>query len=110
MTKSTEISTRIPAGRSALAIKRYAPPVPAFGPGSPGYISESMKRLGLGVDGGYGHSGGVGETSRSLQAGDALPPSAEGGSAVDLDETIGVISPRPNDQERGYAQSMPGYY
>lgn len=69
-----------------------------------------MKRLGLGADGGYGHSGGVEQTDRSLQAGDALPSSAEGGSAADLDETIGVISPRPNDQERGYAQSMPGYY
>lgn len=38
------LSSQIPAGRGATMIKPYKLPVPAFGPGSVGFISEGMER------------------------------------------------------------------
>ncbi|PWN46252.1 hypothetical protein IE81DRAFT_319132 [Ceraceosorus guamensis] len=102
LTKSTEISTRIPAGRSALVIKHFNPPVPAFGPGSPGYISENMKRLGVGNE--------TQESHGAMLAIDRSSGSPSEDNRLDLGEVVGVIRPKPKDQERDYAHSMPGYY
>lgn len=45
--RSSDLQSRIPAGRSALSSKPFKPPLPTFGPGSPGFVSEGMRRLGL---------------------------------------------------------------
>lgn len=41
------MQAKIPAGRSALTIKPFGLPLPAFGPGSLGYVSDGMRRLDL---------------------------------------------------------------
>lgn len=48
---TSSLSSQIPAGRAATAIKPYKLPMPAFGPGSVGFISEGMQRWkGMGDD------------------------------------------------------------
>ncbi|KAE8267759.1 hypothetical protein A4X09_0g4588 [Tilletia walkeri] len=45
----TDMLSKIPAGRAALALKVYTPPTPAFGPGAlGGFLSDGMRRLGFG--------------------------------------------------------------
>ena len=46
----SDLQASIPAGRSAVALRSYAKPTPAFGPGSASYtehMAEEMQRLGL---------------------------------------------------------------
>ena len=49
--KASELQSKVPAGRAALNSKAYQMPVPAFGPGSPGFVSEGMKLAGIGFAG-----------------------------------------------------------
>ena len=65
---TSSLSSQIPAGRGATVIKPYKLPVPAFGPGSVGFVSEGMQRWkgisdGETIDerGGQKHDGNVAE-------------------------------------------------
>ena len=40
-----DLQASIPAGRMAVAIKSYAKPTPAFGPGSPSYVEQMAEQL-----------------------------------------------------------------
>ncbi|KAF9653964.1 hypothetical protein BDM02DRAFT_3086206 [Thelephora ganbajun] len=40
-----ELQAIIPAGKMAVSARPYEPPVPAFGPGSPGYVSHQLEKL-----------------------------------------------------------------
>lgn len=42
-----DLQAMIPAGRLAIAMKPYQLPIPAFGPGSVGYVSRQIVGLGL---------------------------------------------------------------
>ncbi|KAL9938549.1 hypothetical protein V8E36_002268 [Tilletia maclaganii] len=102
----TEMLSRIPVGRAALALKPYTPPAPAFGPGSDGEVaSERMRRLGFGyseedldgaVDGLGEGVGGGGATGAS--------PSADVGST-------GIVPPEGSllGTERNKAPEKPQY-
>jgi len=50
----SDLQSRIPAGRLAVAVKPFVPPTPAFGPGSVEYIrlqAEAVELAGEGSDG-----------------------------------------------------------
>lgn len=42
----TDLQASIPAGRTAVAIRTYAKPTPAFGPGSESYVQQMAEELG----------------------------------------------------------------
>jgi len=40
-----ELQAIVPAGKMAVSARQYDPPTPAFGPGSPGYVSHRLGNL-----------------------------------------------------------------
>lgn len=45
MLSQSELQARIPAGKMAVSARPYELPTPAFGPGSPGYVTHQPEKL-----------------------------------------------------------------
>jgi hypothetical protein len=69
----TDLQSRIPAGRQAVTAKPFAPPVPAFGPGSLEHVRKQAEELELqvepGTDRSSERSSGVNPLSKGSYAG-----------------------------------------
>ncbi|PWN33359.1 uncharacterized protein FA14DRAFT_173166 [Meira miltonrushii] len=65
---TSSLSSQIPAGRGATASKPYKLPVPAFGPGSVGFVSEGMQRWkGMSDGDSNGELGGQGSDGNAVE-------------------------------------------